>query len=66
LKLNPHLQAVVLGGVYVPAADGAPECCPLPCLSTTAERRIEIVDQYWADKAGHSTRRVARTYTTAV
>jgi hypothetical protein len=37
LKLNPHLHAVFLDGVYVPAADpdSAPEFRPLPRLSTT-------------------------------
>src|SRR5438034_9833631 len=35
LKLNPHLHAVFLDGVYVPVRDGTPEFHALPRLSTT-------------------------------
>jgi hypothetical protein len=35
LKLNPHLHAVFLDGVYVPGVDGAPEFRALPRLSTS-------------------------------
>ncbi|MDF3067088.1 MAG: transposase [Polyangiaceae bacterium] len=35
LKLNPHLHAVFLDGVYVPGGDGTPEFRALPRLSTT-------------------------------
>jgi hypothetical protein len=35
LKLNPHLHAVFLDGVYVPGPDGTPEFRALPRLSTT-------------------------------
>jgi hypothetical protein len=35
LKLNPHLHAVFLDGVYVPSSDGATEFRALPRLSTT-------------------------------
>ncbi|HEY5376819.1 MAG TPA: hypothetical protein VIK01_24220 [Polyangiaceae bacterium] len=41
LKLNPHLHAVFLDGVYVPGGDGTPEFYALPRLGVLMQACVD-------------------------